>query len=130
MSVDLSALDQKLADRATNLEQERSRLDQLGETWQATLQSTTQPDAPQSVLHRVQSTIDSIERTRQATESARLQLLSAQGDLSEQQARVRTALFSVEQAQNQAVLYFGAQSTGFGAKAFRFDLLCADVGYF
>jgi potassium-dependent mechanosensitive channel len=100
---DLSVLDRKLADGATNLDGERSRLNQLTETWQATLQSATQPDTPQSVLHRVQSTIDSVERARQTTESAHLQLLSAQGDLSEQQARVRTALFSIEQAQSQAL---------------------------
>ena len=102
-SGDLSELDRKLAERATNLEAEHSRVDQLSETWQATLQSATPPDTPQSVLHNAQTTIDSIGHTRQKIDSGRIQLLTVQGDLSEQEARVATTLASVEQAQDQAL---------------------------
>jgi potassium-dependent mechanosensitive channel len=99
----LSALNRELAARAASLEEERARLDQLNKTWQATLQSAKQPDTPQLVLHSVQSVIDSVGRTRQAAESGGVQVLSLQGSLSEQEARVRTALSAVEQSQNRAL---------------------------
>jgi len=100
---DLSALDRGLAERATSLEEERARLDQMKKTWQATLQSAEQPDTPQPFLQSVQKVVDSIERTRQVAESSREQVLTLQGRLSEQEARVRTALSSVEQSQNRAL---------------------------
>jgi potassium-dependent mechanosensitive channel len=99
----LSALARALAQRATTLEEERARLDQLKKTWRATLQLAKQPDTPQPVLQSVQNVVDSVERTRQAAESSRTQVLTLQGRLSEQEARVRTALSSVEQSQDQAL---------------------------
>ncbi|MGA8479371.1 MAG: mechanosensitive ion channel domain-containing protein, partial [Chthoniobacterales bacterium] len=54
-------------------------------------------------LQSVQNVVDSIERTRQAAESSREQVLTLQGRLSEQEARVRAALSSVEQSQNRAL---------------------------
>jgi len=100
---DLSALARELGQRGTSLEEERARLDQLKKTWQATLQSAKQPDTPQPFVQSVQNVVDSIERTRQAAESGREQVLTLQGRLSGQEARVRTALSSVEQSQNRAL---------------------------
>jgi potassium efflux system protein len=99
----LSALARELGQRATSLEEERARLDQLKKIWQATLQSAKQPDTPQPFLQSIQIVVDSVERTRQAAESSRDQVLTLQGRLSEQEARVRIALSSVEQSQNQAL---------------------------
>jgi len=99
----LSALARELAQRATSLEEERARLDQLNKIWQATLQSAKQPDTPQPFWQSVQNVVDSIERTRQAAESGREQVLTWQGGLSEQEARVRIALSSIEQSQNRAL---------------------------
>ena len=99
----LSALARELAERATSLEEECARLDRTKKTWQATLQSAKQPDTPQPFLQSVQNVVDSVERTRQAAESSREQVLTLQGRLSEQEARVRTALSSVEQSQNRAL---------------------------
>jgi potassium-dependent mechanosensitive channel len=99
----LSALAQELAQRATSLEEERARLDQLNKTWQATLQSAKQPDTPQAVLQSVQSVVDSLEQTRHGAESDRAQVLSLQGRVSEQHARVRRALSSIEQAESRAL---------------------------
>jgi len=99
----LSALARELAQRATSLEEERGRLDQMKKTWQATLQSAKQPNTPQAFLQSIQNVVDSVERTRQAAESSREQVLTWQGRLSEQEARVRTALSSVEQEQNGAL---------------------------
>ncbi len=100
---DLSALAGKLGQRATRLEEERARLDEMTQTWQATLQSAKQPDTPPAVLQSVQNVVDSIERTRQATESDRAQVLTLESRVSEEEARVRRALASVIQVQNQAL---------------------------
>jgi len=96
---DLSALAQKLAQRAASLEEQRTRLDQFTEIWQATLQSTKQPNTPPPVVKAVQSVVDSIERTRPAAESCRAQILDLEIRLSEEEARVRAALSSVQQVQ-------------------------------
>jgi small-conductance mechanosensitive channel len=98
---DLSALAQKLAQRAASLEEERTRLDQFAAVWQATLQSTKQPNTPDQVAKAVQSVVASIERTRPAAESCRAQILDLEIRLSEEGARVRTALSSVQQVQTQ-----------------------------
>jgi potassium efflux system protein len=98
---DLSALARKLAQSATSLDEERARLAQMTQTWQATLEAAKQPDTPPPVFQSVQNVVDSVERTRVAAESGRTQVLTLQSRLSEQQARVRSALASVVQVQNQ-----------------------------
>jgi potassium efflux system protein len=99
----LSALARELAQHAASLEEEHARLDQLNKTWQATLQSAKQPDTPQPVLQSVQNVVASVERARQAAESGRVDVLTLQSRLFEQEARVRTALSSVGQLQNRAL---------------------------
>src|SRR4029077_13944069 len=79
----------ELTRHATSLEEQFARLDQLNKTWQATLQSAKQPETPPPVLQRVQSVVDSIERTRQAAESGRDHVLMLQSRLSGEEARVR-----------------------------------------
>jgi potassium efflux system protein len=93
----------ELTRHATSLEEQFARLDQLNKTWQATLQSAKQPETPPPVLQRVQSVVDSLERTRQAAESGRDHVLTLQSRLSEEEARVRTALSSIEQAETRAL---------------------------
>jgi hypothetical protein len=51
----------------------------------------------------VQSVVDSVQRTRQAAESGRKHVLTLQSRLAEQEARVRIALSSIEQAENWAL---------------------------
>jgi len=93
----------ELTGHATSLEEQLERLDKLNKTWQATLQSAKQPATPPQVLQRVQSVVDSVERTRQAAESGQAHVLALQSSLSEAQARVRKTLSSIEQAEIQAV---------------------------
>jgi potassium efflux system protein len=101
---DLSALGRELTESATTLENALARLDQLSKSWQATLEfAVKRPDTPPPVMQRLQRFVDSIERTRQAAESDRVQELNLQSSLSETQARVQTALSSVEQSQNRAL---------------------------
>jgi hypothetical protein len=101
--VRLSISARELTPHATGLEEQLARLDQLNKTWQATLQSAKQPETPPLVLQSVQSVVGSIERTQQAAESGRDHVLTLQSHLSEQEARVRTALSSIERAETQAL---------------------------
>jgi len=103
LSVNLLVLDRELTQHATSLDEQLVRLAQLSKTWQATLQSAKQPEMPPPVLLGVQSVVDSIERTRPATESAQAHVLTLQSHLFEDQARVRTALSSIGQAENRAL---------------------------
>src|SRR5271169_2233482 len=101
--VRLSVLARELTLHATSLEEQLARLDQLNKTWQATLQSAKQPATPPLALQSVQSVVDSIERTQQAADSVRDHVLTLQSHLSEQEARVRTALSSIDQAETRAL---------------------------
>ena len=101
--VRLSVLARELTLHATSLEGQLARLDQLNKTWQATLQSAKQPATPPLVLQSVQSVVDSIERTQQAADSVRDHVLTLQSHLSGQEARVRTALSSIDQAETLAL---------------------------
>jgi len=101
--VRLSASARELAQHATSLEEQLGRLDKLDKTWQATLLSAKQPETPPPVLQSVQSVVDSVERTRQAAQSARANVLDLQSRISEQEARVRTALTLIEQGENRAL---------------------------
>src|SRR5271166_5911366 len=96
----------ELTQHATSLEEQLARLDQLNKTWQATLQSVRQPDTPPPVLQSVQSVVDAVERTRQAAEFGRDRVLTVQSHLSEEEARVRTVLSSIEQVENQSFKFF------------------------
>ena len=101
--VRLSASARELTQHATSLEEQLGRLDKLSKTWQATLQSARQPETPAPVLQSVQSVVDSVERTRQVVQSVRAQVLALQSRISEQEARVRTALSLIEQGENRAL---------------------------
>ena len=102
-SESLSASDRELTRFATSLEERLAKLDQLNKTWQATLQSAKEPDTPPPVLQSIQSFLDSVEQTRRAAESGRSRLFTVRSRLSEQEARVRTLLSSVEQTQIRAL---------------------------
>jgi hypothetical protein len=93
----------ELTRHATSLEEQLVRLDKLSNTWQVTLQSAKQPETPPPVLQRVQGVVDSIERTRQAAESGRDRVFALEGHVSEEEARVQTALSSIDRAENRAL---------------------------
>ena len=97
LSDSLLVLGREMTQHATSLEKQLARLDLLNKTWQATLQSAKQHDTPPPVLQNAQRVVDSVERTRQPAESIRGQVLTLQSRLSEEEARVRTILSSIEQ---------------------------------
>ena len=101
--VRLSVLEVELTRYATSMEEQLARVDQLNKNWQVTLQSVKQPQTPPTVLQNVQNVVDTVERTRQAAESGQEHVLTLQSKLSEEQARVRRAQSSIEQAENRAL---------------------------
>ena len=98
----LSASDRELTQFATSLEEKLASLDRLNKTWQATLHSATELNTPPPVLQSIQRVVDSIEQTQRAAESGRARVLTVQTRLSEEEAKVRTVLSLVEQAQIRA----------------------------
>jgi potassium-dependent mechanosensitive channel len=99
----LAASARELAECAANLDQEIARLDQLNNIWQGTLLSAKQPNMPPAVLQRAQSVTGSLEQARKTAESGRANVLTVQTRLSEEEARVRTALSSLRQLQSNAL---------------------------
>jgi hypothetical protein len=69
----LSALARELAARATSLEEERARLDHMNKDLADNAPIGETADTPQPVWQSVQNVVDSVERTRQVTESGRVQ---------------------------------------------------------
>jgi hypothetical protein len=92
-----------LTQHATSLQEQLALVDRLNKTWQATLQSATQTGTPPEVLQSVQRVVDSIERTRQSAESILAHVLTLQSRLSEEEARVRTVLSSIERLENESL---------------------------
>ncbi len=99
----LAVSDGDLTRHATSLDEQLARLDQLNKTWLATLTLAKQSETPPIILQSVQSVLDSDARTLKAAETSRAQILALQSRLSEEEAKVRTALSSIEQAENRAL---------------------------
>jgi potassium-dependent mechanosensitive channel len=99
----LSALSRGLSQRVVSLDDELARLKKLEKSWQVTLQSARQDNAPESALQGVQSVVDSIQQARQAIEAKRAQALTLLTRISDEQTRVRRTLSLVEQSQIRAL---------------------------
>ena len=80
-SEELSKAEQDLAQRESNLESQITRLSQMNQIWQATLQSAPQADMPAAVLHQVQAVLDEITKSRRAAEADRATVLTLQSDV-------------------------------------------------
>jgi potassium-dependent mechanosensitive channel len=99
----LSKAEQDLVQRGTNLESQVSRLSQMNQVWQTTLQSASQVDMPAAVLQRVKDLLDDIKKRKQAAESDRARVLTLQSDLLLEDAQGRTASAAVARAQSEAL---------------------------
>jgi potassium-dependent mechanosensitive channel len=95
----LSALARELTQSAKSLEEDLVRLDQLDRTWQATLQAAKESATPLPALQNLQGIVDSVEKSRQAAEFARTQVLTMLSRVSEEETQVRRTLSSVHQSQ-------------------------------
>jgi hypothetical protein len=99
----LSKAEQDLVQRGATLESQVSRLSQMNQVWQTTLQSASQVDMPAAVLQRVKGLLDDIAKRKQAAESDRARVLTLQSDLLLEDARSRTAYAAVARAQSEAL---------------------------
>jgi potassium-dependent mechanosensitive channel len=95
----LSALARDLTQSAKSLEEDLVRLDQLDKAWQATLQAAKENATPPPALQSLQGIVESVEKSRQAAEFARTQVLTTLSRVSEEETRVRRILSSVHEAQ-------------------------------
>jgi potassium-dependent mechanosensitive channel len=99
----LTNAEQDLAQRASNLETQITRLSQMNQVWQTTLQAGPQVNMPPAVLQRVQSVTGEITKAQQGAESDRARVLTLQSDLLREDARIRTAVGTIARAQSQAL---------------------------
>ncbi|HEY5742850.1 MAG TPA: hypothetical protein VIS99_09940, partial [Terrimicrobiaceae bacterium] len=102
-SAHLSGLSRELTLRATSLEEELARLNQIEKAWLATLQDAKQRNVPPEALEGVQSIVDSIAETKTHVEDSRTRVLTVLSELSGEDTRVRRALASVERSQIRAL---------------------------
>jgi potassium-dependent mechanosensitive channel len=99
----LSALSRELVQRATGLDEELGRLNQLNKAWEVTLQDARKSNVPPAALQSVQSLVDSIDQTRQNVEAGRAEALTLLSQISDEATRVRRTLSLVEQSQIEAL---------------------------
>jgi hypothetical protein len=102
----LANAEQDLAQRASNLETQITRLSQMNQVWQTTLQSGPQVNIPPAVLQRVQSVAGEITKAQEGAESDRTRVLTVQSNLLREDARIRTAVGTIARAQSQALKRF------------------------
>lgn len=93
----------ELTGRAVALEKERARLDGFQQTWAQTLELARNSDGPPEIVERAENVFAAINHTRQRVDERRTLVLTLQGDVAEQQARISQALASVRQARDAAV---------------------------
>ena len=100
---ELSTWNHDLTEHAKTLGDQIAHLDQLSKIWQSTLQVPELSQTPPEILKRVQSLIDSIGRTRRATESRRAEVLTLLSRVLESTERVQTVSSSIEQTRAKTV---------------------------
>lgn len=100
---ELSGWKRSLAKRAQELGQQLSRLNQLRNTWDATLHSGDISKLPPEVVQRVQTTLDAVQNTLQKFEQRQRLILTLQDRVIEQDRLVSQALASLERAREEAI---------------------------
>ena len=99
----LSVSGRDLTAYATQLNQGRVRLVELGETWEQTLELAQHSEAPQEVLQRIRAVINAIKQTHEGIETRQAQILTLQSRVSKQERRVNEILTAIKQARDNAV---------------------------
>jgi small-conductance mechanosensitive channel len=99
---ELSRWKRNLAKRAQELGVQITRLTDLKNTWEATLQSPQAAELPQEVLQRVQSTLAQVQSALGKFEEHQRLILTLQDRVIEQDRQVTQALSSIERARDEA----------------------------
>lgn len=93
----------ELNTRAAKIEQQIKELDKYRDTWQSTRGALDQTAVPGEVSGRVDAALAAIARTRAQIEARRVQILSLQNRVSEQEARVTAAINLLSQSREAVV---------------------------
>jgi len=102
LDAELSRWKRNLARRAQELGGQITRLTDLKNTWEATLQSAQAANLPPEVLQRVQSTLANVQSTLEKFEEHQRTILTLQDRVIEQDRQVTQALSSIERARDEA----------------------------
>lgn len=109
---EISAEEQRLADRVARLDQRLDELTQTREVWLRTQESARESGAPAAILGQVESTLGEIASLRNAFEKRRNELLTLQSRVAEQRRLVAQAVAEIEAARSRvlATLFVPDQS--------------------
>jgi potassium-dependent mechanosensitive channel len=96
---------QSLTNRIFQLDAQITKLGQMNATWQATLAAakTSSSTAPPEILNRIQAVITAIAQTTQDAQALRSQILTAQDQIAEQDARISAGLDEIKKMKAGAV---------------------------
>jgi potassium-dependent mechanosensitive channel len=87
-----------LTQRATELEGDAARLDEMATIWNLTANAAKTKNAPPEVLDRINQIIASIKEDQNILQGRRADILTLQSRVAAQQFRIQTALNTVQQA--------------------------------
>jgi small-conductance mechanosensitive channel len=99
----LSDWQRALSQRAARLSETRERLTQLATLWEQTQAQTTADETPIEVRQRIDTTLTRLRQAQEQAETRRTHVLTLQGRVLEQDARVAEALATIRRAQDAAV---------------------------
>ena len=103
LSNNATSWSRQLTQRATGLDADLARLDNMIETWNQTANEARAKNAPQDVLARVAQTVGLIQQSQNNVMTSRADILSLQSRLAAQKTRIQVALEAVQQAKQGAL---------------------------
>ncbi len=110
----------ELTERATGLQAELARLDELRTVWLETREAAKASEAPEATRDRIDSTLEKIGEAREQAEDRRDQILTLQDQGSEQRTRASEALELIRATRDVAVgKLFAAAAPPVWSPAFR-----------
>ncbi|MEY2604418.1 MAG: potassium-dependent mechanosensitive channel, partial [Verrucomicrobiota bacterium] len=86
-----------LTQRATELEADAARLDEMATTWNLTASAAKTKNAPPEVLDRIDQIMASIKENQNTLQTRRADILTLQSRVAAQQARIQAELNTVQQ---------------------------------
>jgi potassium efflux system protein len=93
----------ELTQRATGLDADLARLDNMAETWNLTANEAKAKNAPPDVLNRIRQTVGVIQQTQDSLKSSRADILNLQSRLAAEKTRIQVALGTVQQTKQETL---------------------------
>jgi hypothetical protein len=103
LSDNASSWVRELTQRATGLDADLARLDNMAETWNLTANEARAKNAPPDVLDRVRQTVGVIQQTQDSLKSSRADILNLQSRLAAEKTRIQVALGTVQQTKQETL---------------------------